>query len=430
MKAEMGASPTSEPAPSLYRVKTGDESAVDASCVETGMTLLRSKEEAPLNGTSSSLQVYDPYFCDVIDLKKLYRKYRRVKSGKRDRIAAIRFSLSPFEGLCMLKWSLEYRYYLMGLYTAFKVFRPAERDVKSCAFQDKIVLSSFSDNMLWPVIDKHLINANYASRAGLGPRAALDDLRRNLRRYYINHGSSGWVYKLDARKYFFNLQHEHIVNSLIKIGCPESGIWLTKVILESSWAVNERGERVGAPIGNVTSQAYAVHYLNPIDHYVKDQRGLKYYGRYMDDSYIVHPDRAYLEQLDAVLHQKYMELGLELNHKTQIQPLKNGVKFLGMHMYLTDTGAVQCRVSPTNIKYQRVHLRENAEKVADGVMTEESYWKRFEAWDNHASYADSKKLRKKMYHYAKEALKNALDRKRRKLGAEPTDIAACAGSSC
>jgi len=41
--------------------------------------------------------------------------------------------------------------------------------------------------------------------------------------------------------------------------------------------------RKGLPIGNLTSQFFANYYLNPLDHFVKEQINCKAYLRYVDD---------------------------------------------------------------------------------------------------------------------------------------------------
>lgn len=372
------------------------------------------------------------------DLRALERAYRKTMHGKRGKTDAIRFAVSPMEGLCTLKWMMEDRSFYMGHYTLFSVNRPVYREVKTCAFRDKIVLSTLCKNVLWEKIEPHLIDDNYASRKGFGQHMALDRLEKYMRAYYINHGKEGYVLRIDVRKYFYNLSHDAIAADMMKFGFDEWTIWMVCQILRSSYHSKKRGYytvdpcgqcrvvfcdemdmpelEVGSPIGNESSQVFAVQYANSVDHYIKDQQGCKYYGRYMDDSYIIHQDKAYLEQLLADLRKLYGERGLELNEKTQIYPLKNGVNFLGMHLYLTDTGKVIRRLRPKNVRYQRVHIRENAEAVAYGKMTEESYWKRFEAMDAHNAHADAKSLRKQLRLYAEEALKNAYRRKQRKLG--------------
>lgn len=365
----------------------------------------------------------------VCDLRKLEKAYRKVMHGKRGKTAAIRFSINVLEGLCVLKWQLEHRTYSLGEYTEFSVERPVHRDVKTCALKDKIVLGSLSKNELWPKISPHLIDDNYASRVGMGTHLALDRLEANLHRHYINHGTQGYVLRIDVKKYFYNLPHDAVMDNFRKYGFDDWTLWLCRTILDSSNHSVKHGYidhdrrgnmtvsffdmigapslEVGSPIGNETSQVFAVEYISSIDHFIKDQLGVKAYGRYMDDSYIIHHDRQYLEWVLKEVEKRYNDLGLELNHKTQIQPLKNGVPFLGMHLYLTDTGKVIRRLRPANVRYARVHIKENAKAVANGSMTVESFWNRYKAWDNHASYADAKHIRRQMLQYAKEEIANA-----------------------
>lgn len=411
----------------------------DAWHVATGGALLQPEGNAPGN---RGVIIYGGIGMDdmekVTDLRALLKAYRRAKRGKRSRAAAIQFGLYPMEGLCKIRWSLMNRSFEMGKYSKFSVYRPVYREVCTCAFKDKIVLSSLCKNVLWPGVNPHLITDNYASRTGYGTHYALDRMEANLRRYYINHGSSGYTLKIDVRKYFYNLSQDAIRDSLREYGFDDWTLWLCDVIISSFHCSLKRGYisfgndgkfrvvfcdmegmpllEIGSPIGNESSQVFAVQYLNKIDHFIKDQCGIKDYGRYMDDSYIIHPSKEYLQDLLATLRKMYADVGLELNQKTQITPLKNGISFLGMHFYLTNTGKVVRRLKPENIRYQKVHIREDAQMVADGKMTEARYWKKRDAWDNHASHADAKKLRRKMRKYAEEALTNAYRKKQRKLG--------------
>lgn len=424
----------------------------DAWHVATGGTLLQSEDNALGN---RGVIIYGGVGMDdmekVADLRALLKAYSRAKRGKRNRTAAIQFGLYPMEGLCKIRWSLMDRTFQMGQYTSFSVYRPVYREVCACAFKDKIVLGSLCKNVLWNGVNPHLITDNYASRTGYGTHYALDRLEANLRRYYINYGASGYALKIDVRKYFYNLSQDAIRDSLRRYGFDDWTLWLCDVVLSSFHCSLKQGYitlgddgkfrvvlcdmegmpllEIGSPIGNETSQVFAVQYLNKIDHYIKDQCGLRYYGRYMDDSYILHPSKEYLQDLLATLRQMYADIGLELNEKTQIIHLKNGLSFLGMHFYLTDTGQVIRRLKPANVRYQKVHIREDAQMVAEGKMTEACYWKKRDAWDNHASHADAKKLRRKMRKYAEEALKNAYRKKQRELGEVSEDLQDLSGGA-
>jgi len=49
-------------------------------------------------------------------------------------------------------------------------------------------------------------------------------------------------------------------------------------------------------LGSQTSQLFALLTLNEVDHFIKETLHIKYYGRYMDDLYLMHGDSQYLAQ--------------------------------------------------------------------------------------------------------------------------------------
>ena len=85
------------------------------------------------------------------------------------------------------------------------------------------------------------------------------------------------------------------------------------------------------PIGNLTSQVFANFYMNSFDHFVKHDLGIRYYGRYVDDFVIVHPDKEYLKSLIPTLSDFLLStIQLTLHpKKIYLQHYTKGVKFLG-----------------------------------------------------------------------------------------------------
>jgi len=87
----------------------------------------------------------------------------------------------------------------------------------------------------------------------------------------------------------------------------------------------------GLPIGNLTSQLFSNIYLNELDQFVKREMGVKHYGRYVDDFFLVHSDKWFLlnaeEQIRAFLLNR---LGLTLHpKKVYLQEVAKGVAYLG-----------------------------------------------------------------------------------------------------
>jgi hypothetical protein len=88
----------------------------------------------------------------------------------------------------------------------------------------------------------------------------------------------------------------------------------------------------GLPIGNLTSQVLANAYLSPLDHFIKDDLKIAYYGRYVDDLVLVHRDDAVLrharQQIGEFLR---TQLSLTLHpRKVVLQSHAQGVRYLGV----------------------------------------------------------------------------------------------------
>ena len=104
-------------------------------------------------------------------------------------------------------------------------------------------------------------------------------------------------------------------------------LWLCNLFIDST-------EGKGIPLGNQINQGFALLYLDGMDKLIKHELGIEFYGRYMDDFWLIHPSKEYLRYCLNVITEYLKTLDLELNGKTQIFPFKNGVSYLGFHTYI------------------------------------------------------------------------------------------------
>lgn len=103
-------------------------------------------------------------------------------------------------------------------------------------------------------------------------------------------------------------------------------------------------------IGSQISQISGVYYPTRLDNYCKIVRGMKYYGRYMDDIYIIHESKEFLKGLLNDIRGICDEYGLFINpKKTQIVKLSHGFTFLKIKYSLTETGKVIERISKDSV---------------------------------------------------------------------------------
>ena len=328
-------------------------------------------------------------FEKVYNFENLYRAYRKARRGKRWKGAAAKFEVNLLEALNLLSVQLQSHTYRLSPYNTFKVYEPKERVVMSNSYKDKVVQHALCDNVLEPRVRSTFIKDNYASQVGKGTHFGLERLEGFMRRFYRVRGVDGWVLKCDISKYFYNIKHDALKSLIRKYISDPDCLWLLDMIIDSTEG------NVGIPIGNQSSQIFALLYLSSLDHMVKEKLGIKFYGRYMDDFYIICSDKRKLQCILRDVRALMDSYGLELNQKTAIFPLRNGIDFLGFHSYLTDTGAVIQKLRRDSSKRMKNKIRYWETAYPAGEVTKQEILRSFDAWDAHAAHGDTYSLRRK-----------------------------------
>ncbi|MDO4740992.1 MAG: RNA-directed DNA polymerase, partial [Eubacteriales bacterium] len=216
--------------------------------------------------------------------------------------------------------------------------RGKPRHIKSVHIAERVVQRCLCDNILVPVFEHSFIYDNAASLKGKGIDFSMDRLDAHLHQFYRKHGAEAlkhaYVLTGDFSDFFNSAPHDTIYKeSRRRIHDPN-------VQRLACQFMEDFGEK-GFGLGSQVSQIDALMVGSPLDHYIKEELRVKYYGRYMDDFYLIHESKDYLRKCLEKIRQKCAELGLVLNRKkTGIAPLSGGVKFLKTKFFLTDTGAV------------------------------------------------------------------------------------------
>ena len=333
----------------------------------------------------------------ICSFENLYRAYRKAKAGKKFNGSCAKFQIMSLEGLHLLKEQLEKQTYRMNPYNEFKIYEPKERMIKSCSFKDKVVQHCLCDNILHPVLKKEFIRTNYAGQIGKGTLFGMDCLKEHMQSFYEKHGLDGWILKCDITKFFYQIDHE-ILKDIVDYHFTDEYItWLNHLFIDSS-------EGLGLPLGNQVAQVYALLMLNGMDHMITGELGIKLYGRYMDDFYLIHHDKAYLKQCLESIEEIVTSLGLSLNGKTQIVPFKCGIGFLGFHHYVTADGKYIRKIKGENKRKIRKRIHIWIKMVHSGRMTEKKFYEKYNAWKNHALHGNCIKLCHSMDLYVKELL--------------------------
>ena len=302
-------------------------------------------------------------FQKIYEYKNLYNAYKKARENKRNKLEVIEYEKDLSYNLWTLSNNIKNENFEEILkYHKFNVFEPKQREIFALDFNGRIFQHSLCDNVIGDWFDARLVYDCAACRKNKGTHFAIKRLKLFLRKYYKQNKNDGYFLKIDIKKYFDNVDHE-VLKELIKTYPDDEIKQILHIIIDSY--NNNTGK--GLPIGNQTSQWFALFYLNPVDRKIKEQYQIKYYVRYMDDLVLIHKDKNYLRKILAELEKFANEyLKLEFNSKTQINKLSQGIDFLGWNFKLSNTGKVIIKIRQSNkrryakkIKVVPVNLKRN-----------------------------------------------------------------------
>ena len=329
----------------------------------------------------------------IYQFEALYRAYRMTARGKRTKEEAVAFELDLAHNLWALHDELEARRYRPSAYHRFMIYDPKEREIQALSFRDRVVQHSLCDNVLKPYFEKRLIYDCAACREGKGTHFAMERLNGFLRAFYREHGTKGYFLKCDVRKYFDSIDHAALKYRLRKFPDREMKGFLYQIIDSFN-----AGTGRGLPMGNQSSQWFALYYLDGLDRLIKEKYRIKYYTRYMDDLILLHESKAHLSACLAELREAAArELKLEFNGKTQIFPVSEGVDYLGWRFYLTESGKVIRRLRTSNKRRFKRRLKAFQEQYRGGEKDLEAIRRSLASYSGHLCHGHTWKLRRKVY---------------------------------
>ena len=315
-------------------------------------------------------------------LYDLYVAFEDAARHKHKMSYVVKFERNLAENLNELCDDLLNRRYKALPSKCFVVTYPKKREVFAAMFRDRIVHHLYF-RYTHQLFERTFIADTYSCIEGRGTHYGINRIRQHILQASLNWSQPCYAMSLDIRGYFMHINREKLLkitnDSLIKMSTHKVGMtdevpipsgvlltpqttwadirdmdfimWLTEQIVmldpmenciivgdDSDWddidhakcmRYVEKG--LALPIGNLTSQLFSNVYMNPFDQMIVRQLLCRHYGRYVDDSTMIDPDREWLlKQVPTVREFLADELGLELHMgKLHIQEVHKGVEFLG-----------------------------------------------------------------------------------------------------
>ena len=287
------------------------------------------------------------------------------------------------------------------------------RPITSLSTKDRIVRHALRDEILLPAVKRKIIYDNGASIKGRGISFSRNRFEVHLRKYYQEHGNEGYILFGDFSKFYDNIIHETAKRELLKLVDNDDFVdWLLTLIFdgfkinvsymtddEYSTCLNNMFNKIeyrkipkclhtgekfmekSVNIGDQISQVIGIFYPYRIDNYIKYVRSQKYYGRYMDDWYIMSPSKDELLEILEHISSIAKELGIHINQKkTRIVKISGPYRYLQIKYTLTASGKILKRINPKRVTSMRRKLKKLSIMVNNGERLYSHVENMFKGW--------------------------------------------------
>lgn len=279
---------------------------------------------------------------NIYSINNLYKASHNALKGKKSKQSPAKFWLNEDRYIMQMHQALKEKSYQFGGYSSFILHdNGVERRISVAPFRDRVLHHAIMQN-IEPIFEKSFIYDTYANRKGKG---TLNALKRA--KYYAN--KYDYVLQLDIKKFFPSIEHEKLLELLRdKIECKDTMQLLEQLIANSNRQDDAffyfKGDTLftpyeakkGIPLGNLTSQFFGNLYLNPFDHFIKEELRVKGYIRYVDDTLYFSNSYKELENIVKEVEDFLLDYRLKI-HPLKIKLLKTqqGFIFLGHKVFKT-----------------------------------------------------------------------------------------------
>lgn len=194
---------------------------------------------------------------------------------------------------------------------------PKVRLVQSPCVADRVgcnAIMRIIEDVLYPGV----IKTSAASIPGRGMHHLFKKMRHDIE---SDPEGTRFFYKCDIRKFFESIDQEvmwqcvkHYIKDPVLLPMLHSFITMMPK---------------GLSIGLRSSQCYGNIILSCIDHYFKDELGVRCYYRYCDDIVMLAGSKRKLWMLRDIMHEQVAKLGLQIKPNESVKPITEGIDFLG-----------------------------------------------------------------------------------------------------
>lgn len=263
----------------------------------------------------------------VYDMENLELAHKNAKKGKGwyKEVKMVDANLSYYLG--RLQELLINQTYQTSKYETFiKNDTGKERQIyKLPYFPDRICQWAIMQ-VIEPYLLRHFTKDTYSALPERGIHLCLERLTKAVQ---TDVDGTEYCLKIDVRKFYPSISHDVLKMKYRRLFKDKRLLWLIDEIIDSTPGAT------GIPIGNYLSQYSGNFYLSDFDHWIKEEKGIKYYYRYMDDCVILGPDKKALHTLRIEIETYFNDrLQVTLKDNWQVFPTRTrGIDFVGYRVF-------------------------------------------------------------------------------------------------
>lgn len=313
-------------------------------------------------------------YDQILSIDNLLLADQRARKNKLRQRGIIKFDKNFDQNIADIYRELVTKTYKTSKYTTRTIYESKERIISILPYRDRIVHHAIM-NVLEPMFVSTFTADTYSCIKGKGVHKASLKVEQYLR----DVKGTTYCLKIDIRKFYPNVDHT-VLKSLLRRKIKDIEVLeLLDGIIDSA---------PGIPIGNYLSQYFANFYLAYFDHWMKEQKRVKYYLRYADDIIVFHYDKEYLRRVLEGMRKYLLErLKLEIKSNFQIFPVKaRGADFVG-YVHYHNKKRLRKRIKQA---FARMIARRNRSR------NPERFRPSVESYKGWAKHCNSKNLLKKL----------------------------------
>ena len=313
---------------------------------------------------------------NVIHPDALYEAFRKCQRGVAWKASTQK---CHYNLLFEISGSYESLYFRKDIKKGFvrftRVERGKPRDITSVHITERYVQRSICDNALVPVCTKSVTYSNCASIPGAGIARAENVLLKQLRQFYRQYGTDGYIVFFDISGYFDHIVHNNVIADISNLFENPDIIRLYTEFIKAFDSIHPKDHQGrGLGLGSQVSQTSGIMAGNAVDHFIAECFPLsKEAPRFMDDSYVIVRDKQDALLAIKIVRILYASVGLTLNEKkTRIQPLNRPFEWLKRKVVIKDSGKIIMTLTKATVKRERARLRLHKKYLSEGKMTSAS----------------------------------------------------------